>query len=145
MSEWTTDTLRTYVLDLFKEMIARQDERFVEADKRYAASFAAQDKAVAAALASAKEAVNKAEAASEKRFDSANEFRGQLSDQARSFMPRIEAEIRFNALDQSLAAISSREQMAQGRSAGANASWGYVVGAIGVVGALVGIVLSVLD
>jgi hypothetical protein len=52
--------------------------------------FAAQDKAVAAALAAADRALTKAESASEKRFDSVNEFRAQLSDQAASFVPRVE-------------------------------------------------------
>lgn len=50
------------------------------------------DKAVQAALASAEKAVNKAEAAAEKRFEMMNEFRGQLSDQATTFVTRVEAD-----------------------------------------------------
>lgn len=47
---------------------------------------------VALALASSDKATSKAETANEKRFESVNEFRAQLTDQARTFMPRAEAE-----------------------------------------------------
>ena len=63
---------------------------FAAQEKAIAAAFAAQEKATAAALAAAKEAVAKAEVASDKRFESVNEFRGQLKDQATTFMPRTE-------------------------------------------------------
>ena len=43
------------------------------------------------ALDASKEAIIKAEVATEKRFEGVNEFRAQLSDQARTFMPRTEA------------------------------------------------------
>ncbi len=69
-----------------------------EKDKGYSQRFDAQEKAVTAALTAAKEAVVKAEIAAEKRFDSVNEFRGQLSDQARTFMPRPECEKEFESL-----------------------------------------------
>jgi len=50
----------------------------------------AQQTAMAAALSAAKEAVDKAEKADEKRFDAVNAFRGQLSDQAATFVTRTE-------------------------------------------------------
>ena len=52
--------------------------------------FKAQDRAVLAALAAAEKAVSKAEIAAEKRFDAVNEFRGQLKDQAATFVTRTE-------------------------------------------------------
>lgn len=63
---------------------------FAAQEKAIAAAFAAQEKATAAALAAAKEAVAKAEVASDKRFESVNEFRGQLKDQAGTFLARPE-------------------------------------------------------
>jgi len=44
-----------------------------------------------------KEAITKAETASEKRFEGLNELRGAMSDQQASFLPRSEAEARFNS------------------------------------------------
>lgn len=52
--------------------------------------FESQDRAVSAALAAAEKAVAKAEIAAEKRFDAVNEFRGQLKDQAATFVTRTE-------------------------------------------------------
>ncbi len=69
-----------------------------ERDRRYAEVAAAQARAVDAAFASAKEAVLKAEAAAQARFEAVNEFRGQLADQAGTFIPRNEAEQRLEAM-----------------------------------------------
>lgn len=51
----------------------------------------ATEKAIAVADQVTSRAIEKAEIANEKRFESVNEFRGQLGDQARTFMPRTEA------------------------------------------------------
>jgi hypothetical protein len=56
------------------------------------AALAAAEKAVAAALAASEKAVNKAEIAQQRVNETQNEFRGTLSDQANSFMPRAETE-----------------------------------------------------
>jgi len=101
-----------------------------ERDRQYAQRFDAQEKAVASALAAAKEAVLKAEAASDRRFESVNEFRQTLTDQAATFAPRAEVDLRFASLEK------DRDHSA-GRGAGLNAMWGYVVGAAGLVVAVV--------
>ncbi len=69
-----------------RELLAIINERQVAEDQR----FKAQEQAIQAALASAEKAVNKAEQAAEKRFDAVNEFRGQLKDQAATFVTRTE-------------------------------------------------------
>jgi len=74
------------------------DVRFDAQDKAVTAALAAQEKAVAAALAAADRAVAKAETAAERRFESQNEFRGTLTDQARTFMPRMEYESAHKSL-----------------------------------------------
>lgn len=60
-----------------------------------------------------KEAITKAEIASEKRFEGLNELRGAMSDQATSYLPRIEAEARFNShydkIDQIAAAVAANQ------------------------------------
>jgi hypothetical protein len=106
--------------------------------------FDAQEKAVSAALAAAKEAVTKAESASEKRFESINEFRGTLSDQARTLMPRAEAEAQFKVLNEKLEAINARLSARENQSQGLAAGWGYVVGFVGVATAIGMVLLQTL-
>lgn len=84
ISGWTVDTLKAHTEQLLEEM-----------DRRYAQRFLATQ-----------EAITKAETAAEKRFDSVNEFRGQLTDQARTFMPRLESEQRMSTLDDKIAALT---------------------------------------
>jgi hypothetical protein len=98
--------------------------------------FDAQEKAVSAALAAAKEAVTKAESASEKRFESINEFRGTLSDQARTLMPRAEAEGQFKVLNEKLDALSARLSARENQSQGLASGWAYVVGIVGILSGL---------
>jgi hypothetical protein len=112
VSEWTVDTLKEHV-----------DVRF-----------AAAEKAVDAALASSKEAVVKAEKAAEKRFDAANEFRGQLSDQAATFMPRLESEQRMAQFVKDIDDLRQDRNVRRGHTSGVATSWGFLIGAAGVVG-----------
>lgn len=106
---------------------AEHFERLIyEMDRRFTAALASQDKAVQIALIASEKAVAKAEAAAEKRFESNNEFRGQLSDQAATLMPRAEAE-------QRLAALADKIDDLKGSSrAGASTLWGYLAGAAGL-------------
>jgi hypothetical protein len=52
--------------------------------------FESSERAINAALAAAKEANLKSEVSTEKRFEGVNEFRGQLKDQAATFITRAE-------------------------------------------------------
>jgi predicted ATPase len=126
------------------------DEKFRSVDQR----FIDQDKAISAALAAQEKAVSKAEIATEKRFESVNEFRAQLADQTRSFLPRLEYDRAHEALSskfvmattenaKQIAALSLRLESFDGRKGGQNASWGYLVGAIGVLGVIIDIILRV--
>lgn len=106
-----------------------------------------------AALDAADKAITKSETATEKRFESVNEFRAQLADQATRFMPRLEAEQRIGQngekidtldkrLREDIALINSRLDRTQGQSSGIDKSWGWIVGAVGLLGALVAIFLN---
>lgn len=105
VSGWTVDTLRSHLSTIINER-----------DRRYGERFDAQENAVAAALQAAKEAVNKAETAAEKRFDAVNEFRGQLADQAATFMPREVAETQMAGIRRSTEANTERLNIAFGSS-----------------------------
>jgi hypothetical protein len=101
-----------------------------------------QAEKVALALAASDKAVQKAEVANEKRFDSVNEFRAQLTDQAATFMPRHEAEARWNGLAEKIDDLKERLGATVGRSAGLAAGWGYMVASVGLAAAVVGIIVA---
>ncbi len=139
----------------FAEVELRYDQRLADMDLRYQQRFdqqraslfeaaAAADKAVTAALESAEKAVGKAETANEKRFDSVNEFRGQLKDQATSFIPRLEAEQRISQLSDRLDELRNSDAVRTGRSAGSSALYGWIVGGIAALATIVVIATTLL-
>lgn len=87
---------------LMDEHDIRYQQRFAASQEALTAALSAQKEAVAAALLAADRAVSKAELATEKRFEATNEFRSQLADQAQTFMPRAEAEIRLSSLSEKI-------------------------------------------
>lgn len=115
------------------ELRAIIDER----DLRYTQRFNDQALAVQAALAAAEKAVLKAEGASDKRFESVNEFRGQLKDQAATFMPRTEAGVRFSTIEKQLGDMQAAMTRESGRAEGANWLWGLMLGVGGLAVGLI--------
>jgi hypothetical protein len=116
------------------------DERFGAQEKAVGAALAAAEKAVAAALAAADRAVAKAEAASERRFDSVNEFRAALDDNARRLLPRAEAEARLKGMEEKLDLLTARVNAREERGRGAGEMWGFIVGGVGVLIAIISVV-----
>jgi hypothetical protein len=76
-----------------------------ERDLRYIDKFTSQDEKTTLALTASKEAIIKAETATEKRFDTVNEFRGTLSDQAATLLPRVEASSKFENIDEKIEGV----------------------------------------
>jgi hypothetical protein len=113
-------------------------------DQRYEQRFKDSQTAVDAALNAAKEAVLKAETASEKRFEGVNEFRGTLADQQRTLMPRAEAELRMSAMETQIATLARASTSRIAEQRGGREVWGYVVGAFGVLLAVVEYVTTIM-
>jgi hypothetical protein len=128
---WSVDTLRQYVLSLIDQH-----------DQRYKERFEAQNAQLAAALASAERAVEKAELATEKRFIEGNNYRADLDKQQRTFMPRLEAEGKFAQFTSDITALTSKIERQEGRGAGASVGWGYAVGAVGLIGLVIAIIMQ---
>ena len=184
-SGWTVDTLKYHTDQRFEAMHesfaalrTMLDERYQTQTKATDAAFAAQQKAmetaftaaaqaVQVALLSAEKAVTKAEVAAEKRFEAVNEFRGQLADQATTFMPRTEADAiqdRNNeritdlqnltsrlvtrseadtihkSMQQQINDLAGRVNVAEGTRDGVRTSQGLLFSTIGAVAAIVVIV-----
>lgn len=91
MSEWTITTVKEYF-----------DQRFSAAELAVKDALAAQEKAVAAAFLASEKAIVKAEDAQKDYNVRSNEFRGQLDDQNKMQMPRIEAMGLFKAFEDKL-------------------------------------------
>lgn len=150
---WTLDTLHAFLAsrvdgerDLrVAEILALRSllqERYETQTKALDAAFVAAEKAVQTALASAEKAVSKAEFAATTRFESVNEFRGQLADQAATFMPRVEAEQRVAALAEKLDVMAARLDKTEGRSTGLSAGWVFLVGGVALISTIIGIFLA---
>lgn len=118
------------------------DNRFEAQEKAVAAALTAQKEAVSAALAAADRAVAKAESASDKRFDSVNEFRGALADNFRTLMPRSESEQARAIINEKIDALTARVNQREDRGQGRGDVWAYVVGAVGLIAAIISIVFA---
>lgn len=84
------------------------EQRFAALHALMEHRFSATEAASAAALSSAKEAVTVANTANEKRFESINEFRGQLADQAGTFLPRSEAQVVADGFNEKVQSLETR-------------------------------------
>jgi hypothetical protein len=115
--------------DYFTALLAEMDRRFV-------AALLAQDKAVQIAMVASEKAVDKAETAAARRFESVNEFRGQLTDQAATFLGRVEYNSAHQALVEKIGDMSARIDRMEGAKTGGRDLWGYLAAAIGLALAL---------
>lgn len=153
--------MRVHVQQMLDGYTLRNDDRFAAAAatillsrESLDAQILAQKQAVDIALQAADRAVSKAESATEKRFDSVNEFRAALNDTARLQMPRAEIEALFKGLtdkmvtglqatDARIIALGTRVTEQRSERTGMESGWGYAVGAIGVVVAIISVVAAV--
>ena len=117
---WDIDTLKDHFDSVLNERDLRYEQRFIDQNS----------------------ALQKAEHTLNKRFDNVNEFRQTLSDQAGTFITRNEVNSRNKSSDDKIDNIEARMNRLEGRSGGLNSGWAYLVGAIGLAAAIIGIVLA---
>lgn len=140
---WTVDTLLDHLRAVIESYNLRYVDRFTSIEEELRTGLTAVKESSAMALAAAEKAVQKAEAAAEKRFEGVNEFRSTLSDQQRTLMPRSEVDVLMNSLREKLDRLDRQFDAAQAERAGIKGGWGYAVGIIGVVLALLSIAMMV--
>jgi hypothetical protein len=113
LNEQMKVSIRDYFLALMEERDRLYDTRFKASETAMNAQFkasetavnaalAAQEKAVAAAFLASEKAIVKAEDAQRDYNIRSNEFRGQLDDQAKTLMPRMEASTLFKSYEEKL-------------------------------------------
>lgn len=162
VSEWTTGTLKVYHDDKItavKEIAAAEvkridgdieklgillDERAIATEKAMNAALAAAQTAVKEAQIATQEAINKNDAATEKRFQSVNEFRGQLSDQTQTFLPRPEYLAQHKALEDRVTDLTDRLNLSAGKLTGQEVNKADIYKAVGAGIAILGFVLTVV-
>lgn len=159
-------SMREYIERVLDERDRLYGAKFVASEVAVSAALIAQKTSVDAALVAADRAVAKADIANEKRFDAVNKFRGQLNDQAKTFMPRTETTALIKSIDDKVSASHSnfdgklealrasfeksldsigkdisglRESRSEssGSKAGGKELWGYFVAIAGIAIALV--------
>lgn len=139
-TEWTLKTLKKYLDIKIDGNDRRYEQKFASQDLAVKDALAAQKELTAAAFASSEKAIVKAEDAQRDYNLRSNEFRGQLDDQAKRLMPRSESDTKFQSQEEKIAEqrrlielLSTRLTSIESRGRGANALWGYVAGAIGLI------------
>jgi len=108
------------------------------------------------------EAVNKQEISYNERFASVNEFRLQLSDQSRTFMPRLETENTFKsheklhenlnekldgiikAINDRLDGIVKKMDKIENMKAGGNVVWAYIIATISLIATVISVAFSIM-
>ena len=101
-----------------------------------------RDKRMEERFTSMQIAVSKAEVTTEKRFEAMNEFRAQLGDQARTFMPRIESQVLHDGANNRINEVMDKVRKMEDLRQGGSNLWGYIVGAIGVIGIIVATIIG---
>ena len=146
------------------EVDRRHSEQFLSLERMVMARFDAEhdlltnlarerQTAINAAFAAQQAAVSKAEIATEKRFESVNEFRAQLTDQAGRFVTRNETDSVISAVRSEMQSaadrnaeriqeIANRMNRSEGKGAGLNAGWIYLLGALAAIGTLVSLFVA---
>jgi hypothetical protein len=146
VSGWTVDTLAEHIVALLQEHEKRFEQRFAERDHRYEQRFVAQEKATSQALTATVEASKVLETTAKEWRESSNEWRGAMTDRERNYLPRSEAAVlekqnaeRIEGIVGRLEKIEDRVTGREERGVGGRAAWGYVVGIIGALIAIVGL------
>jgi len=125
-----------YVQDILSEKIDHLRSEVMGNDKRYAERFDAQREANRQRF-DAQEVANKYDQ------EKSNEFRGALEDVGKNKIPRPEAEAMFRSLTEKIDALQARMDRNEGRGSGLDAGWKFLIGAVTLAAALVGIFLAI--
>jgi phage shock protein A len=103
--EWTLPTLYAHVITIINEH-----------DARYTLHFDDMEKSVSVARVASDKALDKVAAEIVTKFATVNEFRGTLSDQAATFITRVEVEATFERTDTRIRELAERLPLLMSRT-----------------------------
>lgn len=137
-------------IEALENLAAERDKWYSERDRDRSASV---DKALTAAkeqtassFAASKEAILKAEEGQRSYNTSHNDLSRKMEEQYKSMLPRAEAFLKWDSSDKEIsearkeiAGLRESRSASGGHSMGEKAMWGYVVGAVGLILAVLSI------
>ena len=107
MTEEDGITIREYLKEIFKNRDNLCDTKMRALTKHLETKIDSNEKAIQQTFVAMDKAIDKAEAAQREYNARSNEFRGQLDDQAKTLMPRIETAVLVRNLEEKIEALSS--------------------------------------
>ena len=135
-----TIPLRSYLEAIMTERDKNYDGRFRAAEIAVNAALAAQEKAVATAFLAAEKATLKAEEAQRVYNEGLNEVNNRMNEQYDRMIPRVEAAVKFDALDNKIEVVRNEtvtlrefKSTSIGTRIGAKEVGVYIVAALSVV------------
>jgi hypothetical protein len=109
-TEW--GVVKVDIKDYFERLLVERHgfylEKFEAIEEAFKAALGAQEKLTSASFTASEKAISKAEEAQSQYNIRSNEFRAQLGDQARTLMPRPEAEALNKVLEDKIADLGKR-------------------------------------
>ena len=151
---------------IVNERDKQYDMRFRAAEIAVNAALASQQKNTADAFLASENAIEKAENAQKEYNIAHNDLSRKLDEQNKATVPRPETTALFKAADEKLAALQSnydskieaiRENLTreiaglresrsagEGKTTGANALWGYIVGGFGLLLGMIGTITAII-
>lgn len=138
----TDPTLREFFDSKIDTLERHLQARMLDLERRLTDKIVAASEASAVANEVAKAAVDKAEAAVEKRLEGLNELRGLVSDYQRNLLPRTEANVRFDSIEEKVQKLEDKNITEAGHTSGLAAGWAYVIAVLGIAGVIAGILIA---
>lgn len=134
--------------ELMDERERRTEERFtrerLEQESKVSAALAAQKEQTRDAFLSSEKAIVKAESAQTAHNLLATELQDRLDRQATGFIARPEFDSRMAGIESKVGDLRESRSTDKGTRAGSQNTWGFIVGAAGILIALLTIALRVL-
>ena len=135
MIGWTIDTLSAHI-----QALREADARFyAERDRRYAEVALEREKALKIKEAADDNALRLAREIQTYKDTQAHELREQIGSERGLYVTKNEMTGIVGKFEEQIKPLYEYVASQQGRSGGLNAGWGYLVGAIGLAGGLIGI------
>lgn len=115
---WTVDTLYKYFNEKILSLKELSEKALLASDK----------------------AVDRAEIISDKKFQSVNEFRESLNDYVHTLMPRKEVELLLKIMASDIEDLKDLNILKKGQHQGLGLGWTIIVGALGLIGTILGMI-----
>jgi hypothetical protein len=138
---WTLDTLQQHW-----EAIREADQKFdIERDRRYSEVNIEREKALKIKEEADKAALGLAREIQSYKDEKANQLREQITGERGSFATKEDLAAAQREISAQLAPITAFVSASTGSSKGLKEGWGFLVGAVGLVGGVIVAVIAIVE